>query len=378
MFSTGTRRRGRSKSRGRSRKRGRKGGSGAGVKALVVAGVAAGGWLGVQAWRGETTAPPPLSATPAAGLVGEAAPQAEGTPEATGAPAASPIGQRIEGPVPAELRGAVARAQQSRDPMAINDLRRLVVEHPSSPEAEQAQQALTTVRETAQRRAQAAKSPADALREWTRVYFATVEAGPRKALRPQLAKLVKAAFYAKGATTNVAPYTVKSGDSLARIAKRQGTDYRLIKALNGLTRDTIRIGQKLRIPQAKVRIVIFKNDFELIALFGDHYLCSHDVATGKEDRTPEASFVIGNKIVKPDWYAPDGKKYKYGTEQNILGTRWMAFENTPEHQGFGIHGTKFPESIGTEASMGCLRMRNEEVEVLFELIPPGTTVRIQR
>ncbi|MCA8926376.1 MAG: L,D-transpeptidase family protein, partial [Planctomycetes bacterium] len=293
-------------------------------------------------------------------------------------PAASPVGQRIEGPVPAALRGAVAKAQRSSDPLAINDLRKLVVEHSSSPEAAQAQRALADVLETAQRRAQAATSPAEQLREWTRVYLATLDAGERKALRPQLAQLVKTVFYERGATTHVVPYEVQPGDSLARIAKRNKTDYRFVKRLNGLTKDTIRVGQKLRIPQAPVRIAVYKRDFELIAFFGEHYLCSYDVATGKEDRTPEASFVIGNKIVKPDWYAPDGKKYLYGSEENVLGTRWMAFENTPEHQGFGIHGTKFPESIGTEASMGCLRMRNEEVEVLFDLIPPGTEVRIQR
>ncbi|MEZ6188457.1 MAG: L,D-transpeptidase family protein [Planctomycetota bacterium] len=375
MF-TGSRRRSRSKSRGRSRKGGRSSGPGAGVKALVVAGVAAGGWLGVKAYRGEAAAPPALSAAPVQVVEGEDTPLA--TPEAGPAPAASPVGQRIEGPVPAALRGAVARAQRSKDPLALNELRKLVVEFPSSPEAAQAEQALADARGTAERRAQEAANPADALREWTRVYLATVDADARKALRPHLAELVQAVFYARGASTNLVEYKVQPGDSLGKIAKKHGTDYRFMKRLNGLTRDTIRVGQALRVPQASVRIAVYKRDFELIALFGDHYLCSYDVATGKEDRTPEAEFVIGNKIVKPDWYAPDGKKYAYGTEENILGTRWMAFENTPEHNGFGIHGTKFPESIGSEASMGCLRMRNEEVEVLFDLIPPGTKVFIQR
>ncbi len=53
-------------------------------------------------------------------------------------------------------------------------------------------------------------------------------------------------------------------------------------------------------------------------------------------------------------------------------------EGPDEHQGFGIHGTKFPESIGTEASMGCIRMRNQEVEELYDLVPRGTQVHIVR
>lgn len=45
-------------------------------------------------------------------------------------------------------------------------------------------------------------------------------------------------------------YTVKSGDSLIRIAKRYGTTPKAIKAANGLKTDVIRIGQKLKISSA--------------------------------------------------------------------------------------------------------------------------------
>ncbi|KAB3530498.1 L,D-transpeptidase family protein, partial [Alkaliphilus pronyensis] len=44
--------------------------------------------------------------------------------------------------------------------------------------------------------------------------------------------------------------------------------------------------------------------------------------------------------------------------------------------GYGIHGTDTPESIGTAASRGCIRMYNEDVEELYDIVPLGTPVRI--
>lgn len=44
--------------------------------------------------------------------------------------------------------------------------------------------------------------------------------------------------------------------------------------------------------------------------------------------------------------------------------------------GYGIHGTNAPESIGTAASHGCVRMRNEDVIQLYDIVPLGTEVQI--
>lgn len=57
-----------------------------------------------------------------------------------------------------------------------------------------------------------------------------------------------------------------------------------------------------------------------------------------------------------------------------FGTRWMRI-NVP-WGGYGIHGTDAPESIGTAASHGCIRMFNEDVNELYDIVPLGTPVRI--
>ena len=46
-------------------------------------------------------------------------------------------------------------------------------------------------------------------------------------------------------------------------------------------------------------------------------------------------------------------------------------------KGYGIHGTNVPSSIGKAASHGCVRMRKQDLEELFEMVTVGTTVELQ-
>ena len=57
-----------------------------------------------------------------------------------------------------------------------------------------------------------------------------------------------------------------------------------------------------------------------------------------------------------------------------FGTRWLGL-NVPWGD-YGIHGTNKPHLIGKNVSSGCIRMRNKDVEALYDLIPNGTIVHI--
>ncbi len=58
-----------------------------------------------------------------------------------------------------------------------------------------------------------------------------------------------------------------------------------------------------------------------------------------------------------------------------FGGAWMAF-NVPWGK-YGIHGTIYPWFIGkSNASKGCIRMKNKDVRELYKLVPHGTTVTI--
>ena len=57
---------------------------------------------------------------------------------------------------------------------------------------------------------------------------------------------------------------------------------------------------------------------------------------------------------------------------NPLGTRWLGLNL----KGYGIHGTNRPDSIGRNASHGCIRMRNREIEELFRMVAIGDQVEL--
>jgi len=113
----------------------------------------------------------------------------------------------------------------------------------------------------------------------------------------------------------------------------------------------------------------------LAAWLGDTVVAAYRVGLGRDDRTPRRTFSVLVKQEKPDWFY-GGRTIPFGDPENILGTRWMGFDSQPNASGFGIHGTSLPDSIGKNESMGCVRMRNAEVEELFELVPRGTQVTI--
>ena len=58
--------------------------------------------------------------------------------------------------------------------------------------------------------------------------------------------------------------------------------------------------------------------------------------------------------------------------ENILGTRWLGIDK----QGYGLHGSVDPTSIGKQVTAGCVRMPNKDVEELFDIVPVGTDVMI--
>jgi lipoprotein-anchoring transpeptidase ErfK/SrfK len=166
-------------------------------------------------------------------------------------------------------------------------------------------------------------------------------------------------------------YKVKKGDTLEGISKRYKTTVNLIKRANGLTSDIIRVGQQLRIWTQKFSCVVDKSQNILILKAGEEVVKTYTVSTGLDNSTPVGTFKIVNKLINPVWYKA-GAIVLPDSPDNILGSRWLGLDVV----GYGIHGTTQPESIGQQITQGCVRMRNHDVEELYDLLPVGTEVTI--
>jgi lipoprotein-anchoring transpeptidase ErfK/SrfK len=81
--------------------------------------------------------------------------------------------------------------------------------------------------------------------------------------------------------------------------------------------------------------------------------------------TEGREIVYNGKIVIPP-YGTNQRKYA-----DVLGTHRLDLGD-----GYGLHGTNEPSSIGRSVSHGCVRLRNEDIAQLYQVVPVGTAVYI--
>ncbi|MDP1854272.1 MAG: L,D-transpeptidase family protein [Candidatus Omnitrophota bacterium] len=170
-------------------------------------------------------------------------------------------------------------------------------------------------------------------------------------------------------TPNSSLYEVKPGDSLIKIAKEFNTTVELITKINMLKSGMIRPKMKLKVWTGKFSVLVDKSQNILMLKSDGEIIKTYTVSTGKNNSTPVGTFKIKDKIINPPWFKPGHlEPIPAGNPENILGTRWMGFDLP----SYGIHGTTEPQTLGQQITDGCVRMKNEEVEELFSLLPPDT------
>ena len=119
------------------------------------------------------------------------------------------------------------------------------------------------------------------------------------------------------------------------------------------------------------RIVVSITDRKLAVMDADRVVKIFPTAVGAPaSPSPVGVYKIVTSIPDPTWYYR-GKIVGPG-KANPLGTRWLGLSI----KGYGIHGTNAPSSIGHNASHGCVRMRNKDVEELFGMVEVGVQVEL--
>jgi len=208
------------------------------------------------------------------------------------------------------------------------------------------------------------------------LYFKETDSEIRNKIKERLDELNKILVFSRTPSPDAFFYKVIPGDSLVKIAKKFNTNYAFIMRINNKGRTLIKIGERLKILKGELSLLVDKSDYTLTILLNGNFIKQYPVGIGKSDKTPIGVFVIDNKLVNPTWYSPEGV-YQYGDPKNVLGTRWIGFEDRNDLYGYGIHGTADPDSIGKDMSNGCIRMKNENVEEVFDFVKAKTRVVMQ-
>jgi hypothetical protein len=187
-------------------------------------------------------------------------------------------------------------------------------------------------------------------------------------------------------------YEIKPGDALSHIANRQGvkTNWRFLQRINGITDPSrIRAGQRIKMVQGPFHAEIDKRAHRIDLWLGQGedaiFIRSLSVGLGEFDSTPQGAFRVrrGGKMMNPSWTNPrTGERFAASDPNNPIGEFWIGLDGIDPHnlqeQGFGIHGTIEPDSIGQDRSMGCVRLGDGDIDLLYEMLTEGNSVVLVR
>ena len=180
-------------------------------------------------------------------------------------------------------------------------------------------------------------------------------------------------IYAARQPHYVKPYVVQPGDQLRLIARHYNVPWQYLAYLNGVNERGIHPGQKLKVNRGPFSAVIDLSDFEMTIHAHGYYVHRYPVGIGREGTTPLGEFDVLQKLENPTYYGPDGEIIDGADPANPLGEYWIDIGD-----GYGVHGTINPESIGRAESRGCIRMKNEHIPEVYNLLDVGSKVILRR
>jgi len=210
-----------------------------------------------------------------------------------------------------------------------------------------------------------------------------MSAQQRTTVREKLSELSKQWLFSR----NVLPgdalcetYLVGRGDLLETIGKRYKVPYEILMEINNISRpESLQAGSTIKVINGPFHVKVSRSAFRMDVYLQNTYVRSYTVGLGRPGRdTPRGLWRLraDGKAYSTSWRDPDsGRVYQPEDPDYPLGSRWMGLEGlTGEakgRDGFGIHGTKDPQEIGSATSRGCIRMYNGDVIQVYNMLFAG-------
>lgn len=133
----------------------------------------------------------------------------------------------------------------------------------------------------------------------------------------------------------------------------------------------------LPVPNEKlIRLVIKLSERRVYVYEQNQVVKSYPIAIGRSGwETPTGKFEVIQMLQNPVWEHPFTGELVPPGPANPLGSRWIGFW-TDGTNYIGFHGTPNAETVGQAASHGCIRMYDQDVVALFEIVQVGTPVEV--
>lgn len=177
-------------------------------------------------------------------------------------------------------------------------------------------------------------------------------------------------------------YEVQSGDQLRRIGLKFKIPYEILMKINGIaSAPDLKAGAKIKIIKGPFHARISRSSFTMDLYLQKTLVKSYRVGLGmRGTETPTGAWLVkpGDKMIKPQWTDKlTGRVYHGDDPDYPLGSRWIGLQGIEGaavgRTGFAIHGTKDPETIGTQSSQGCIRLYNGDVMEAYSVLLDGVS-----
>jgi lipoprotein-anchoring transpeptidase ErfK/SrfK len=185
-------------------------------------------------------------------------------------------------------------------------------------------------------------------------------------------------------------HTVQPGEKLQKIAATEGVSWEFLGQINNLSDPKrMRSGATLKTIVGPFHAVVNKAAFTMDIWLGSPgkaggmYVTTLPVGLGRDDSTPTGTWMAGGKLKNPAYFSPRGEGVIAADDpKNPLGEYWISLQGIDGQamgkMSYGIHGTIDPDSIGRQSSMGCIRLRDADIALVYELLVDGKSIIVVR
>ncbi len=225
--------------------------------------------------------------------------------------------------------------------------------------------------------------PLQARNALNRALQAGLSGGQARQAKDRLQELADRLLFSKAVLADdplVSRHIVVSGDTTGRIARRAKVSDYLLADINSLpNRNFIREGQTLKLLNGPFHATINKSTHEMHAYLQDTYVRTFRVALGEDGSTPTGLWRVINQLENPGWTDPrTGQHWHPDDPDNPIGDYWIGLQCVEGEcmgmTGYGIHGTIEPETIGQDVSMGCVRLADDDIELVYKMLAVGESL----